>query len=461
MHKSVALQRYLRRHTETGLPSHRFEQPHWLQVVIIPAYRESPALLKILEQMPAASGHTLIILVLNRPDTDCDLQANAELRMALQSGTLPQAQRGSVAVKCLNEHTDLYLHDIELLCGPTPAALGVGLARKSGCDLALQWMVAGGISGQWLCCTDADANVPQDYFEQLDSASVDAVAAIFPFQHMPGETQGCNSATALYELRLNHYVLGLEYAGSPYAYHTLGSCIAIRANAYVKVRGFPKRAGAEDFYMLNKLAKIGPISRLSGQRIQLQSRHSSRVPFGTGPAVAAIIAAGLPEDAPVFDHPRCFEALQALLASLPELTQSPEAALAPLFVRQGLDATVAKQSDAALQALGIRSGLAHCQRQSTSSAQFQRQFHQWFDAFRTLKFIHLMSDAGWEQQSLAQLKALQSTFWPAGQAASAQHRATAPQPAPSELRLTAVAGQQTNAHGPLGRPIKSSLHASE
>jgi len=413
MHDSVALQRYLQRHTEAGLPNHRFEQAHWLQVVIIPAYRESPALLKTLEQMPAASGRTLIILVLNRPDTDCDLHANAELRMALQNRSLPQAQRGPVAVEYLNEHTDLYLHDIELLCGPTPAALGVGLARKSGCDLALQWMVAGGISGQWLCCTDADASVPQDYFEQLDSASVDAVAAVFPFQHMPGEKQGCNIATELYELRLHHYVMGLKYASSPYAYHTLGSCIAIRANAYVKVRGFPKRAGAEDFYMLNKLAKVGPISRLSGQCIQLESRHSSRVPFGTGPAVAAIVAAGRPEDVRIFDHPHCFEALRALLASLPELTQSPDAALAPIFVRQGLDVTVAEQSDVALQALGIRSGLAHCQRQSASSAQFLHQFHQWFDAFRTLKFIHSMRDAGWEQQSLTQLDALQPNLWTA------------------------------------------------
>jgi hypothetical protein len=413
MHDSVALQRYLQRHTETGLPRHSFAQPHWLHVMVIPAYRESPALLETLTHMPEGSGRTLIILVLNRPDTDSDPQANAELRTALQCQPLPQAQRGSVPIQCLNEHTDLYLHDIDLLCGPTPAALGVGLARKTGCDLALQWMVAGGISGQWLCCTDADASVPQDYFKQLDSAAPDAVAAIFGFQHMPGEDQDCDTATALYELRLHHYVLGLEYAGSPYAYHTLGSCIAIRANAYVQVRGFPKRAGAEDFYILNKLAKIGPISKLSGQCIQLQSRHSSRVPFGTGPAVAAIIAAGRPEDVRIFDHPRCFEALRALLASLPELTQSPDAALAQLFVRQGLDATVAEQSDAALQGMGIRSGLAHCQQQSKSSAQFQRQFHQWFDAFRTLKFIHLIRDAGWEQQSLTQLDALQPNLWPA------------------------------------------------
>ena len=69
MHDSVALQRYLQRHTETGLPRHSFAQPHWLHVMVIPAYRESPALLETLTRMPEGSGRTLIILVLNRPDT--------------------------------------------------------------------------------------------------------------------------------------------------------------------------------------------------------------------------------------------------------------------------------------------------------------------------------------------------------------------------------------------------------
>ena len=413
MHDSVALQRYLQRHIETNLPRHSFAQPHWLYVVVIPAYRESPALLQTLRQMPEGSGRTLIILVLNRPDTDSNTQANAALRDALQSQSLQRTQRCSLSVQCLNNHTDLYVHDSELLQGATPASLGVGLARKIGCDLALQWMVGGGISGQWLYCTDADASVPQDYFYQLDGAPSHAVAAVFRFQHRPAGEEACDSATALYELRLHHYVLGLKYAGSPYAHHSLGSCIAIRADAYAQVRGFPKRAGAEDFYILNKLAKIAPIHNLSGDSIQLLSRQSTRVPFGTGPAVAAIVAAGRPEDVRIFEHPRCFEALKALLASLPDLTKSPCADFCSMLVRQGLDDNEAEKSTIALQALGIQRGLEHCHRQSRSSEQFKRQFHQWFDALRTLKFLHLMRDAGWEKQSLTQLEALRPNLWPA------------------------------------------------
>ena len=41
-------------------------------------------------------------------------------------------------------------------------------------------------------------------------------------------------------------MLGLEFAASPYAWHSLGSCLAVTPEAYAAVRGFPKRAGGEE-----------------------------------------------------------------------------------------------------------------------------------------------------------------------------------------------------------------------
>ncbi len=364
-------------------------------------------------QLPAAQGRTLVILVLNRPDSDSDPQANAELRTAIVDSPLQREQRGTVSIHCLNPHTDLYLLDMEALYGPTPAALGVGLARKTGCDLALQWMAAGGISGQWLCCTDADATLPPDYFEQLGSAAPDAVAAVFPFRHVPGEEPACDTATSLYELRLRHYVLGLEYAGSTYAYHTLGSCLAIRASAYAHVRGFPQRAGAEDFYLLNKLAKLGPIARLSGSCIAA--------------AVTALFTGSLRHRPGGGGHPQRRAAARGRAFLPPALFRSAQGAArgsarAGTRARTGHGATVGQarhrrrlcrnRHSMALAALGIEAALAHCQRQSTSSDQFQRQFHQWFDGFRTLKFIHAIRAAGWPDQSLTQLDTLQPQLWP-------------------------------------------------
>ncbi|MCB1687010.1 MAG: hypothetical protein KDI33_00910 [Halioglobus sp.] len=421
MRDQVALHRYLQRHTEPGLPVYSFTRPHWQRVLVIPAYREAPALLEQLARVPPGAGSTLVILVLNRPDSDSDPLANADLRDAVAQSGLPQATRDSVSVYCLNPTTDLYLYDLEMLSGPTAQSQGVGLARKTGCDLALHWKQAGGIGGEWLYSTDADAILPQDFFAQLDDALPGAVAAVFPFRHMPGADKACNTATALYELRLHHYVLGLEYARSPYAFHTLGSALAIRFGAYAHAHGFPKRAGAEDFYLLNKLAKLGPVAHLQGRCIELQSRRSTRVPFGTGPAVAAIMAAENPHDTALFYHPQCFEALAAVLAILPALAENPGQDIDSLMRELGevekrgqtpISAVTRQKATAALTGLGIAAALDHCRRQANSSAQFSRQFHQWFDGFRTLKFIHALRDGGLPLCSLAELDDVEPSLWP-------------------------------------------------
>jgi hypothetical protein len=371
-----------------------------------------------------------VILVLNRPDADPDSQANALLRAAVGELAIASEQPDEPLIYSLNTHTDLYLHDMEnpdgpipggpLLGGPLladtiPAAQGVGLARKTGCDIALKWMSEGAINGEWIHSTDADAVLPQDYFQQLDSGNQQAVAAVYPFRHIPGADHNCDEATALYELRLHHYVLGLEYAGSPYAYHTLGSCLAVKAGAYAQVRGFGKRAGGEDFYLLNKLAKLGAVVKLTGKCIELQSRHSRRVPFGTGPAVEKIAGNEHPEELPLFYHPLCFAALRALLTVIPDLQHTDAKDLSGLLGRRGLERSLAQASSEAIDAMGLEAALTHCRRQGKNPEQFLRQFHQWFDAFRSLKFIHAIRDAGWPQQSLPQLVSLQPQLWPAGE----------------------------------------------
>jgi len=47
----------------------------------------------------------------------------------------------------------------------------------------------------------------------------------------------------------------LQQAGSPYAYHTIGSAFACRAEAYIAAGGMNRRHAAEDFYFLQQLAK--------------------------------------------------------------------------------------------------------------------------------------------------------------------------------------------------------------
>jgi hypothetical protein len=413
LRRNVALDRYLQRHIETGLPDSPMPGERWQQALVVPAYREAPAMLERLGRLPPGPGRTLVILVLNRPDSDPDVESNRALREAVRelppSGNCGGAGDGP-RITALNRRTDLYCHDMERLQGPCPKTQGVGLARKTGFDIALKWLSQEGVRDGWICSTDADAQLPGDYFLRLQETA--DIAICFPFRHVPGSDPGCNRATALYELRLHHYLLGLEYAGSPYAWHSLGSCLAVRMEAYAQVRGFPRRAGGEDFYLLNKLTKVGRIAVPGGACIALQSRDSQRVPFGTGPAVAKISAAGDPLALSLFYHPRCFEALRAVLDAVPQTWQAPAAELPALLAARGLDATLQRACCGVLETLGIAAALAHCRRQGRTADQFLRQFHQWFDAFRTLKFIHGLRAAGWADQPLAALRQGPPPFWP-------------------------------------------------
>ena len=62
--------------------------------------------------------------------------------------------------------------------------------------------------------------------------------------------------------------------------------------------------------------------------------------------------------------------------------------------------------------LGLEQALAHCQRQSRELDGWLRHFHQWFDGFRTLKFIHGLREQGLGNCSLAQTRAHPASPWP-------------------------------------------------
>ena len=96
----------------------------------------------------------------------------------------------------------------------------------------------------------------------------EASAVSLPFTHRATEDPALSHATLIYELTMHHYVLHLQAIGSPYAFHTLGSSCVIHSHAYAAVRGMPLRNAAEDFYLLNKLAKVGPVHCARGAGVQ-------------------------------------------------------------------------------------------------------------------------------------------------------------------------------------------------
>lgn len=379
--------------------------------MVIPVFNEAATLLDTLAGLTTDTGSILVVLVLNRPATCTDPDANTPLRLALQQLPEHQTLASGCHLATIAPHITAAWIDLETATGVTPAEKGVGLARKTGCDLALQWIAGGAIDTQWICSSDADALLPADYFARLADNTQDSAALLFPFIHQLSGDAVNDEACLRYELRLHHYVLGLQYAGSPYAFHTLGSCLAVRASNYAQVRGFPVRSAAEDFYLLNKLAKTGEITQKTGQCIELSSRPSTRVPFGTGPAIQRLIASKQMAQAELYYDPRCFDSLRAVLLAV-ETLYDDDLAMTRQLQANGLALSEAELCASLLETMGIGSALAHCRRQAGDLATYTRHFHQWFDGFRTLKFIHGLRDAEWSDLSAAALADRHEDFWP-------------------------------------------------
>ena len=359
----------------------------------VPAYRESIDTLRLLDDLSDdPRGSLLLCLVINaREDSPSEvLQINRQLLAALGQRYGPARTLGLGASWLATPFGGLCLLD---RTGPgrlLPSNQGVGLARKIGADLLLALWQRGALGSPWLAMTDADARLPPSYPDTLERYrdASQLAALVFPFVHVPRSPQ-LRASVAGYECKLRVHVLGLARAGSPYAFHTIGSTLAVHANAYAQVRGVPRRHGAEDFYLLNKVAKVGGIQRLTGDPIRIAGRVSDRVPFGTGPALA-----GLRAGKQLQLYPQgAYLAVEAVLGALGRLARRPSELpqlQSMLPQTSGVDPAVLRQ---AFFALGLGRALAAALRRPTP-AQRMRALHTLFDGFRTLKFIHHLRALG-------------------------------------------------------------------
>lgn len=351
---------------------------HYHFVIVIPLYNEP---LDCLEQvLPADLQDTLVIVVVNA--AELDEQSTAEDLTALQTTqaflqqfypgdsplTLVERPQGSalLIVDCCSKGRQL------------PLGQGVGLARKIGGDLAVACIDRQIVQSPWIHCTDADVELPPHYLGEVDA---DCAVAIYPFRHAP-----LHRNIVQYEISLRYYVQQLATAGSPYAFQTIGSLLKINARHYVAVRGFPKRRAAEDFYMLNKLAKTGKVVRLKTPVVTLSSRISARVPFGTGAAMGKL---SLAPDLQLY-HPAIFGQLRTWLGLVEQLwcdrTTIQNQGFSNWWPADPLLLDI-------LLTMGVEKMLQQANRQCHDLQHFRFFLWSWFDAFRTLKFIHAWRDA--------------------------------------------------------------------
>lgn len=379
----------------------------WRHILVVPCYDESAS---FIENFCRAHRTTsiLLLLVINRPEGSPST-VNQRLRDGL-AGWPHEAIAPGHTLYQPSGRLGILGVDLEHLEGETPRHQGVGRARRIGCDFALALINKGTVTSPWLFSGDADCGWPSGFFQQRwpDEAS----AITLPFTHHCPENDPISAATLLYELKLHHYVLHLAAIGSPYALHALGSSFAISASAYAAVRGVPLRSAGEDFYLLNKLAKVGAVHRATGAGVTITSRQSSRVPFGTGPAVQHLLETEDMSRAPLFYNARCFKTLGSLLEAFDHWVNHPDANT-EAELGQALGSDIASSVLPLLQQWHYQQAIAHIHNAAPSAILRQQHTHVWLDGFKLLKLIHLLRDSHYPNVSFIE-SVNQPAEWPIG-----------------------------------------------
>jgi hypothetical protein len=292
---------------------------------------------------------------------------------------------------------------------------GVGLARKIGMDLALSKFDYLSINKNIILSIDADCIVDSDYVSEISQEfnRNNLEAAVVNFSHDISGRDEETKAIICCEIFLRYYVLGLSYAKSDYAFHTIGSTMLCTPDAYVKVEGMNKRKAAEDFYFLEKLAKIFPIGEIKSTSIHPSKRGSWRVPFGTGKSVDRYLSNS--RDEYLLYNPKSFVILKTWLEifydksiSQPELVSGslnfsknlqeiPKQVRNDIIISHNSLLKISKNIHPALydflnlQEFG--NFISKILLNNKNPDEIEKQKHFWFDAFRTLKLIHYLRDA--------------------------------------------------------------------
>ena len=265
---------------------------------------------------------------------------------------------------------------------------GVGLARKIGMDLALTQFDYTNTDKKILICLDADCTVDKNYLTSIIQTfnQPNIHAAYVEYEHLLPEEEDQKRAILCYEIFLRYYVLGLQYANSPFAFSTIGSTMICDFESYVKIGGMNKKKAAEDFYFMEKLAKITEIKKISNAKVYPSSRSSWRVPFGTGQRVNRFFAGTHNEY--LLYNPKTFDILKSWL----KIYNSKEILDAEFYLKSA--SAIHKSLYDFLVQNSFEDSWTKILNNSKSDEQKQKQKQIWFDGFRTLKLIHYLRDNG-------------------------------------------------------------------
>lgn len=260
---------------------------------------------------------------------------------------------------------------------------GVGLARKIGMDEAVRRFEQVDNHNGVIVCFDADSLCEPNYLVEIEkhfNQNPKTPACSIHFEHpIEGEdySNEIYDGITQYELHLRYYKNGLQYAGLPYAFHTIGSSMAVRSSTYQKQNGMNKRKAGEDFYFLQKLIPLGDFTEIKTTKVIPSPRVSDRVPFGTGRAMQEWLIGN--DDEMLSYNIQSFKDLKNFVEQVPNLHEQTSVEL-PQSV------------SAFLATIGFEENLQKIKTNATSEIHFTKLFFNWFNAFKTLKYLHFNRD---------------------------------------------------------------------
>ncbi len=332
-------------------------------IVVIPAYNEDlEQCLQSLGRCQAEPHKVSVIIVFNNA-VSSDLQ-----------------QKHAAQYKHWHNHlleNGIKVQAIAALALP-PKQAGVGLARKIGMDAAFSCFAMHHCDGL-IVCLDADCTVSENYLSELIAVEQSEVNGLSLYFEHPLENLNLKEKEQIlrYEIWLRYYVQALRHIGYPFAFHTVGSSMAVRASVYGKIGGMNKKKAGEDFYFLHKLIPQGGFKDLSTVVVYPSPRVSARVPFGTGRAMGEMLA-GKKEFNRVYS-PHTFKLIKGFIAQdLEKVVNAVESTSNPI--------------ESAIHALGWHEDLSQLWARSSNPSSAKKNFKLWMNGFKMLKLVHWLRD---------------------------------------------------------------------
>lgn len=343
-------------------------------IVIIPAYNEPDILetLASIKKCKKPNFPTEVIILINHTYETPEYIKEQNVQTLIEVNNW------------INEESTIHMKFHCILKGDLQQKhAGAGLARKIAMDEAIHRFASINNDSGIIVSLDADTLVSNNYLSDIQDVFLrkkNLNCSIFNFEHqLPNNIESENKrAIIIYELYLRYFKQALNFTGFPFAFHTIGSCFAVKASTYAKQGGMNRKKAGEDFYFLHKVFPLGNCIELNTVSVFPSSRLSDRVPFGTGPAIRKIIAEGNF----LTYQPICFKYLKKLFNNINDLYKADYQTV--LLVYKKLDLSLQKF----ISIDDFESRINEINNNSASLKAFTNRFFKWFDAFKIIKYLN-------------------------------------------------------------------------